>query len=111
MLGKGSVKLIIIGASAASPTLVVKTENCLYVWYVRIPYIHSALFVCDAIFPHCTHVATQTSSTERLNSGQQGLENSEEREAGLARRILIISGVLRYSAVNKECSVYRAISL
>ena len=51
---------IFIGASAASPTLVVKTENCLYIyiyiyiWYVRIPYMHSALFVRDAIFPHCT---------------------------------------------------------
>ena len=55
--------IIIIGASAASPTLVVKSENCLYiciyiciyicryVWYVRIPYMHSALFVRDAIFP------------------------------------------------------------
>ena len=28
-----------IGASAASPTLVVKTEICLYIWYVRILYI------------------------------------------------------------------------
>ena len=48
--------MMIIGASAASPTLVVKTENCLYVylyiWYVRIPYIHPALFVRDATFPH-----------------------------------------------------------
>ena len=49
-----------IGASAANPTLVVKKENCLYIylyiyiyiWYVRIPYMHSALFVRDAIFPH-----------------------------------------------------------
>ena len=24
----------------------------IYVWYVRIPYMHSALFVRDAIFPH-----------------------------------------------------------
>ena len=33
----------------------VKTENCLYIyiWYVRIPYMRSALFVRDAIFPHC----------------------------------------------------------
>ena len=55
----------IIGASAASPTLVVKTENCLYIylyiyiiyiWYVRIPYMHSALFVRDAIFPHNLHI-------------------------------------------------------
>ena len=29
---------------------------CLFVWYVRIPYMHSALFVRDAIFPHvCMH--------------------------------------------------------
>ena len=45
----------IFEASAASPTLVMKTENCLfiyfiYIWYVRIPYIHPALFVRDATF-------------------------------------------------------------
>ena len=59
--------LWIIGASAASPTLVVKTENCLYVYmYIYICiyiymfgtcvfriYIHPAPFVRDAIFPHC----------------------------------------------------------
>ena len=28
----------------------------IYIWYVRIPYMHSALFVCDAIFPHVIHV-------------------------------------------------------
>ena len=39
-----------------------KTKICLYVsiyiyiWYVRIPYMHSALFVRDAIFPHVIHV-------------------------------------------------------
>ena len=46
----------VIGARCARPTLVVKTEICLYIclyiWYVRIPYIHSALFVRYAIFPH-----------------------------------------------------------
>ena len=38
----------------------VKMENCLYIclfaWYVRIPYMHSALFVRNAIFPHVIHV-------------------------------------------------------
>ena len=29
---------------------------CMYVWYVRIPYMHSALFVRDAIFSHVIHV-------------------------------------------------------
>ena len=41
---------LVIGASAASPTLVVKTENCLYVcryvWYVRIPYIYILPHLC-----------------------------------------------------------------
>ena len=59
------LSVLLLGrAHAASPTLVVKTENCLYmyiyicryVWYVCIPYMHSALFVRDAIFPHvCMH--------------------------------------------------------
>ena len=63
----------------------------MYIWYMRIPYVHSALFVRDAISRHCTlvHVAShsrsrdKTSKTERLNSHageptQLGLENSEE---------------------------------
>ena len=45
-----SMYVIIIGASAASPTLVVKMENCLYVcryvWYVRIPYIYILPHLC-----------------------------------------------------------------
>ena len=63
----------------------VKTENCLYIylyiyiyiyiWYVRIPYMHSALFVRDAIFPHCTlgscNTACSRDRLERLNSGNQ----------------------------------------
>ena len=28
----------------------------IYIWYVCIPYMHSALFVHDAIFPHVIHV-------------------------------------------------------
>ena len=28
----------------------------MYIWYVHILYIHPALFVHDAIFPHCTLV-------------------------------------------------------
>ena len=45
-----------IGASVSEPHIVSKTKNCLYVymyiyiyiWYVRIPYMQSALFVRDA---------------------------------------------------------------
>ena len=39
-----------------SPALVDKTKKIVYVWYVRIPYMHSALFVRDAIFPQSIHV-------------------------------------------------------
>ena len=60
--------LVLIGASAASPTLEVKTENCicLFVWYVCISYMHSALFVRDA---HCTlgHVATHSCSRDETS--------------------------------------------
>ena len=67
---------IFIGASAASPTLVVKMENCLfiyiYIWYVRIPYIHPALFVRDAIFPHCILVHVTTVAQETRLAGQKG---------------------------------------
>ena len=94
---------------------------CRYVWYVRIPYMHSALFVRDAIFPHCTLGSCNTAKSacsrdrtrkaEQWESTQQGFENSEERAALLARMRLIIDGVLRDSATSGECSVYRAISL
>ena len=53
----------------------------IYIWYVRIPYMHSALFVRDAIFPHCIlgscitacsrDKTRKASRTERLNSGNQ----------------------------------------
>ena len=90
----------------------------IYIWYVRIPYMHSALFVHDAIFPHwilgsCITACSRdkTRKAEQWESMQQGFENGEEREALLARPRLIIDGVLRDSATSGECSVYRAISL
>ena len=93
-----------------------KLSIYIYIWYVRIPYMHSALFVRDAIFPHCTlnHCLLKRQDyrkAEQWESTQQGLENGEEREALLATPRLIIDGVLRDSAANGECSVYRAISL
>ena len=81
----------------------VKTENCLYIyiyiWYVRMPYMHSALFVRDAIFPHCILGSCitacsrdKTRKAEQWESTQQGFENGEEREALLVRPRLIIDG-------------------
>ena len=59
-----------------------------------IPYIHPALFVRDAIFPHCTLIYVEirlaAQKAEQWESTQQGLENGEEREARLARRRPII---------------------
>ena len=115
----------LVGASAAS-ALVVKTENCLYIyiyiyiyiWYVRIPYMHSALFVRDTMFPQCILGSCitacsrdKTRKAEQWESTQQGFENGEGREALLARPRLIIDDVLRDSVTSGECSVYRAISL
>ena len=59
--------------------------------------MHSALFVRDAIFPHCTlnHCLLKKQDyrkAEQWESTQQGLENGEEREALLARPRLIIGG-------------------
>ena len=76
-------------------------------WYVHIPYMHSALFVHDAIFPHCTlnHCLLKRQDYRKVElweSTQKGLENGEEREALLARPRLIIDGVLRDSATNGE---------
>ena len=77
--------------------------------------MHSALFVRDAIFPHCICITAcsrdKTRKAEQWESTQQRFENGEEREALLVRPRLIIDGVLRDSATSGECSVYRAISL
>ena len=72
--------VILIGASAASPTLVDKTKICLYsylyiyiyIWYMRIPYINPAPFVRDAIFPHCMLVHVTTVPQEKRLAGQKG---------------------------------------
>ena len=64
---------------------------------MRIPYIHSALFVHGAIFPHCTlvHVTShscsrdETRKTEWLNSqGNQrnrDLKNGEEKGGTISK--------------------------
>ena len=95
-----------------------KLSIYIYIWYVRIPYMHSALFVRDTIFPHCTlnHCLLKRQDyrkAEQWESTQQGLENGEEREALLVRPRLVIDGRCfdRDSVANGECSVYRAISL
>ena len=41
---------------------------------------------------------------------QQGLENSEEKEAQVMRWRLSINGVLRDSAANRKCSMYRGLA-
>ena len=87
----------IIGVSTASPTLVVKTENCLYIyifiylcmWYVRFPYIYIPYIYIPYIYIHlapfvlyyistlhvgsCNHCCSRekTNRTQRLNSGNQ----------------------------------------
>ena len=76
----------LIGASAASPTLVDKTKICLYIYiyifiylYIYIYgtcvfriYIHPAPFVRDAIFPHCMLVHVTIVAQEKRLAGQKG---------------------------------------
>ena len=62
--GRGGRDPTVIGASTASPTLVVKKENCLYmyiymyihvciyVWYMRIPYIYILPHLCAMQYFH-----------------------------------------------------------
>ena len=83
---------------------------------MRIPYIHSALFVRDAIFPHCTlvHVAShscsrdETRKTEWLNSqGNQrnrDLKNSEEKGGTISKTVTDYC-MLRDSAANGESAI------
>ena len=74
--------VFLIGASAASLTLVVKTEN-IYVWYVHIPYTYTSCPICARCNISTLHVGScnhccsrdKTSRTERLNSGNQRNRN------------------------------------
>ena len=43
----------------------------IYIWYVRIPYIHPAPFVRDAIFLHCMLVHVTTVAQEKRLAGQK----------------------------------------
>ena len=77
---------LVIGASAASPTLVVKTENCLYIYlfiyiYIYIygtcvfricilPYLCAMQYFRIAYWVHVLLLAQET-RLERLNSGNQ----------------------------------------
>ena len=70
----------VIGASAASPTLVVKTENCLYIYiYIYgtcvfriciLPYLCAMQYFRIAHWVHVILLAQET-GLERLNSGSQ----------------------------------------
>ena len=58
----------------------------LYVWYVRIPYMHSVVFVHDAIFPRYTcrkiyiaKLGMSESQKEVVDSMYDSLIESEER--------------------------------
>ena len=52
----------------------------LYIWYVRIPYIRSALFVRDVIFPRCTldHVASHSCSRDETRKTEQSGESTQQ---------------------------------
>ena len=70
-----------------------KTKNCLficlyiYVWYVHIPYMHSALFVRDGIFPHSIHVPSKDiAKLATFESQYVSLMESEERRRERLKR-------------------------
>ena len=84
--------LLVIGASLSEPDTCDKTKNCLfmfiyiYIWYVRILYMHSALFVRDAIFPHSIHVASKDIAKLATFESQYvrltyGIQRKKERKA------------------------------
>ena len=102
---------IIIGVSLSEPHTCGENPTkclCTVIWYVHIPYMHSVLFVCDAIFPHVIHVKRYSyvwkperswmydslmeseERWERLRHRNQRKsdrhESTQQREAWLARR-------------------------
>ena len=44
---------------------------CIYIWYVRIPYMHSALFVRDAIFPHVSYMSKDIAKLATFESQKE----------------------------------------
>ena len=102
----------LVGASAASPTLVVKTENCLYVyiyiyihvyiyiyiyiyiymyiyvyiyvWYVRIPYIYTSCPICARCNISTLPATTGTACWSRdKTSGTETLNSGKQRNRDL----------------------------
>ena len=61
------------GDHSKSPTVVVKTKNCLYVSVYGMCVFHTyiPLFVCDAIFPHNLHVSSCSHCWSILVAGQK----------------------------------------
>ena len=59
----------------------------LYIWYMRIPYIHSALFVRDAIFSHVKDIAKlvsfESQKDVRLTYGIRRRERLRRKNTGL----------------------------
>ena len=95
----------------------VKTENCLYMVCAYSVYaffpICAQFNISTLHIGSCKTLLAQETRLESLNSGNQrnrDLKNGEERVALLPGPTLIIDGVLRGSAANRECSMYRAIS-
>ena len=92
-----------------------KLSIYMYVWYVRIPYIHILPHLCAMQYFHiaCWCMLTTVVQERRL-AGQKGWTVRTNvtgtwkrwgREARLARRRLVIN-MLRDTAANGECSVY-----
>ena len=79
---------LLLGRAQRAPHLWIKRKFvylfiCIYIWYVRIPYIYSALFVRDAIFPHVVmskDIAKLVTFEKPERSGMfDSLMESEER--------------------------------
>ena len=93
---------VLIGASTASPTLVVKTEN--YICNIFTLHVGSCIVLLYYLW-------FMKPLLLKWESAQQGLENGDEKETRPARQRLIINSVFHDSAANREWSVYKTISL
>ena len=54
-----------------SPSIFIFLYIYMYIWYVRIPYMHSALFVRDAIFLHVSYMSEDIAKLATFESQKE----------------------------------------
>ena len=99
-----SLRAFVIGASAASTTLTVKWENCLYIYISCVFRIYTSCPICarcNISTLHVDYARLAGQNWERLNSGnQRNWDLKTVRKGGTTSKTRRLINVLRDTAAN-----------